>query len=279
MDVTRTLTVKELSPFGVELELDLRQELDPAEQEELRRLYGLHDLVVVKGPVLTMDQQIRAVGYLGPVLRTPDSVGEISRTSPIGLGGAELCFHSDYVYSPEPLWGISLHAVDVVDGETSTRFASGRVAYQALDPELRQRIATLSSLQVFGAALDRRNRHAEVDALPSTVHPLVWPHEGTGTSFLLAPEMTTDSIVGLEATESETLVQRLFTAMYGPSRISEHRWSLGDLVVWNNVSVMHARGDYSDVEHRVLQRAAIGTKGYYQLYPEMAAELDTSRWG
>lgn len=276
--MTRTLTVKELSPFGVELELDLRAELDPAEREELRRLYAAHDLVVVRGPVLTMDEQIRAVGYLGPVLRTSDSVGEISRTSPIGLGGAELCFHSDYVYSPEPLWGISLHAIDVVDGETSTRFASGRVAYASLDPELRRRIGEQSSLQVFGAALDRRNRRAEVASLPSTVHPLVWPHAGSGGSFLLAPEMTTDSIVGLGPSESEALVEQLFTAMYAPSRIYEHRWDLGDLVVWDNVSVMHARGDYSGVDHRVLQRVAIGLKGYFELYPEMAGELDMSRW-
>lgn len=235
--------------------------------------------MVVRGPVLSMDEQIRALSYLGPVLRTADSIGEISRTSPIGLGGAELCFHSDYVYSPEPLLGISLHAVDVVDGETSTRFASGRRAYESLDPALRARIDGLSTVQVFGVSLDRRNRHAEVPTLPSTAHPLVWPHEATGSHFLLAPEMTTDSVVGLDADESERLVGDLFAVMYDPANVLEHRWRLGDLVVWDNVSVMHARGDVSGLEHRVLQRVALGTKGYFDLYPEMAEALDTSRWG
>jgi taurine dioxygenase len=269
------IDARPLQPFGVEIDLDLAQPLSASEQDEFRRLYELHDLVVAHGAPMDMEQQARFMSYLGPVLRTEDSMGEISRESPIGLGGAALCFHSDYIYSPEPLLGISLHALDVVAGETSTRFASGRTAYESLGSD---DLAGLSSLQVFGDALDRRNRLAEVATLPSTAHPLVWDHPGSGGRFLLAPEMTTDSIVGLPASDSEALIERLFAAMYSPGNIVEHRWEPGDTVIWNNVSVMHARGDYSRTEHRVLQRVAIGTKGYFELYPEMAAELSRERW-
>jgi taurine dioxygenase len=264
-----------LSPFGVEIDLDLGHPLSTDQQDELRRLYSLHDLVVAHGDPMDMEQQVRVMSCLGPVLRTEDSMGEISRESPIGLGGAALCFHSDYIYSPEPLLGISLHALDVVAGETSTRFASGRTALAALGSD---ELDGLSSLQVFGDALDRRNRLAEVATLPHTAHPLVWDHPGTGGHFLLAPEMTTDSVVGLSSASSEALVARLFAAMYSPSNIVEHRWAPGDTVIWNNVSVMHARGDYSAIAHRVLQRVAIGTKGYFELYPEMAEALSTDRW-
>ena len=269
------ISARPLQPFGVEIDVDLAQPLSASEQDELRRLYSRHDLLVAHGARMGMEDQVRAMGYLGPVLRTEDSMGEISRESPIGLGGAALCFHSDYIYSPEPLLGISLHALDVVAGETSTRFASGRTAYESLGSD---DLAGLSSLQVFGDALDRRNRLAEVASLPSTAHPLVWDHPGTGGRFLLAPEMTTDSIVGLPASDSEALIARLFAAMYSPGNVLEHRWEPGDTVIWNNVSVMHARGDYSQTEHRVLQRVAIGTKGYFELYPEMAEQLSRERW-
>jgi taurine dioxygenase len=269
------IDAKPLLPFGVEIDLSLSDPLSAAQQDELRQLYSLHDLIVAHGDPMDMEQQVRVMSCLGPVLRTEDSMGQISRDSPIGLGGAALCFHSDYIYSPEPLLGISLHALDVVAGETSTRFASGRTALDELRSDA---LDGLSSLQVFGDALDRRNRLAEVATLPSTVHPLVWEHPGTGGHFLLAPEMTTDSIVGLSPTESEALVARLFAAMYSPPNVVEHRWAPGDTVIWNNVSVMHARGDYSATEHRVLQRVAIGTKGYFELYPEMADELSTDRW-
>jgi taurine dioxygenase len=262
-----TIPVRQLAPFGAELDLDLRAGLTPEQDAELRRLLAVHDLLVVRGAVLTMAEQERICGTLGPILAS-DS-GLMSRDTPIGLGGVALCFHSDYAYSPEPLLGISLHAVDVVDGETSTRFASGRFAYASLTAEVRSRVDHRRALQVFGAHLDRRNRRDELDpVLPSTVHPLVWPCEGG--AFLFAPEMTTDSIVDLLPDESEALLAVVFAALYGPGQVLEHQWRLGDLVVWDNRRVVHARGDTTGVSRRVLQRVTLGTKGYLDLYPELA---------
>jgi alpha-ketoglutarate-dependent taurine dioxygenase len=82
--------------------------------------------------------------------------------------------------------------------------------------------------------------------------------------------MTTDSIEGLDPEESEELIGALFQALYSDENVLEHRWSTGDLIVWNNVSVVHARGDVSELERRVLQRVTLGTKGYLDLYPELA---------
>ena len=262
------MKVSALEPFGVQIELDLSQPLDSTAEEQFRSLYERHDLVVVPGQRLTLDEQLRAIGYLGPVLRTPDSIGEISLHSSIGLGGAELCFHSDYAFSPEPLLGISLHAIDVIDGETSTRFSSGRRAYDHLDAELRRRVDGLRSLQVFGATLDRRNRAAELSPdLPRFEHPLVWT-ASDGGRFLFAPYMTTDSIVGLDPADSEELIGQLFAVLYGSANVLDHKWRLGDLVIWNNCSVTHARGDNTRNERRVLQRGTLGLKGYAELYPQ-----------
>jgi taurine dioxygenase len=267
--MTDVITASPLEPFGVDLDLDLRRELSEAEQAEFRRLYELHDLVLVRGPVLTMDEQMRVCELLGPVLMS--DTGLMSKDTAIGLAGVELCFHSDYAYSPEPLQAISLHAVDVVDGETSTRFAGGRHAYDSLAPDVQARVSDASALQVFGVRLDARNRLAELDpVLPSTAHALAPAHEATGSRYLFAPEMTTDSIVGLDADESEALLAQVFAALYGPGQVLEHRWSMGDFVLWNNTHVVHARGDSSMVERRVLQRVTLGTKGYLDLYPELA---------
>ena len=265
-DVISTLP---LEPFGVELELDLRRELSPEEQDEFRRLYEVHDLVLVRGDVITMDEQMRVCELLGPVLMV-DS-GLMSKETVIGLSGVELCFHSDYAYSPEPLQAISLHAVDVVEDETSTRFAGGRHAYESLAPATQARVTELEALQVFGVRLDARNRKADIDpVLPSTAHPLAAPHEATGSRYLFAPEMTTDSIVGLDPDDSEAVIDEVFAALYGPGQVLEHRWRLGDFVLWNNTRVVHARGDTSKIERRVLQRVTLGTKGYLDLYPELA---------
>ena len=267
--MTASITHRTLEPFGVELELDLREELSDEQRDELRRLLEVHDLLVVPGAVLTMDQQLAFGEVFGPVLMS-DS-GLMSNETVIGLNGVELCFHSDYGYSPEPLQAISLHAVDVVDGESSTRFADGRLGYDSLPPELQERVASMSSLQVFGACLERRNRASELDpVLPRTEHPLAPRHEGTAGRYLFAPEMTTDSVVGLPPEESEALLGIVFDALYRPEHVLEHRWDTGDLVIWDNTRVVHSRDDTSTVEHRVLQRVTLGEKGYLDLYPELA---------
>jgi taurine dioxygenase len=262
-----------LEPFGVEIDVDLAQ-ADDATLEAFRLAYAEHDLVLVRGQSLTMEQQIRVCEALGPVLLS-DS-GEMSRETVIGLAGVELCFHSDYGYSPEPLQGISLLALDVVDGETSTRFAGGRRAFAGLGAAARARLEPLRTRQVFGARLDARNRAADLDpVLPSTEHDLV-QHDDHG-AFLFAPQMTTDSIVGATDADSERTIAEVFDALYGEGRVLEHRWCRGDFVVWNNVSVVHARGDVSQVGRRLLQRVTIGTKGYLDLYPELANyEWDSS---
>ena len=263
-----TIPVRAIDPFGVELDIDARQPLDAAAEDELRSLFDRHDLLVVRGPILTMDEQLRFVGTLGPVLESDSGI--MAKDTPIGLNGVELCFHADYGYSPEPLLAISLHAIDVVDGETSTRFAGGAHAWSVLPDDTKRALEGRDGLQVFGARLDGRNRRASLDPrLPDTPHPIVQPHPAGGR-FVYAPEMTTDSVVGVDPDESERLVAELFDALYAPANVYEHRWNNGDLVIWNNVRVVHARGDVSAVGKRVHQRVTLGTKGYYDLYPELA---------
>jgi taurine dioxygenase len=267
--MSEVFATRPLEPFGVELVVDLRREFSAAEQAEFRRLFDLHDLLLVRGEVLTMDEQLRVCAPLGPVLDS-DS-GLMANDTVIGLAGVELGFHSDYGYSPEPLQAISLHAIDVVDGETSTRFASGRHGYESLSRPMQARVAELSALQVFGIKLNRRNRLAELDpVLPSTAHALAPLHEASGSRWLFAPEIMTDSIVGLPEDESDAIIAEVFAALYGPGQTLEHRWSAGDFVIFHNMRVVHARGDVSKVARRVLQRVTLGTKGYLDLYPHLA---------
>jgi len=254
-----------LKPFGVELHVDLREELSIEAVEELRRLYAGHDLLVVRDQHLTMEQQTRAVAHLGPVRRRGN--GLVAGDRSIGRG-AERCFHSDRGHTSEPLHALSLHAIDVVDGETSTRFASGRRAYDEAGRELRSRLEGLSALQVFGTRPDTRNRLADLDPrLPSTPHPVVQPHFGTGGAFLFAPEMTTDSIVGLPERESEAIIAEVFDLLYDDTNVLEHIWCIGDLVIWNNVAVVHAHADHSWADRLVLQRVTLGTTASVDLFP------------
>jgi taurine dioxygenase len=270
-DARTLLRPRALEPFGVELDLDLSVDLPAAARAGLRACLARHGVLVARGQRLGLEAQVRLMSWLGPVLRTPDSIGELSPDTPLGLDGAALCFHADYAFTPEPLLGISLHALEVAGPASPTRFASGQRAWRRLDPALRARVQGLRALQVFGARLDRRNRLAELDpALPRSAHPLVWD-DPEGGGFLFAPQMTTDSVVGWSPADSEALLAQLFAALYAPDNVREHRWRAGDLVIWDNRRVVHARAGVARAGRRVLQRVTTGTRSMFQLHPELAA--------
>ena len=79
--------------------------------------------------------------------------------------------------------------------------------------------------------------------------------------------MTTDSIVAHAPDRSEALVEELFAHLYDDSNVLEHLWCMGDLVIWNNVTVAHARADHPRVERRVLQRVTLGDEGLLRPLP------------
>ena len=51
----------------------------------------------------------------------------------------------------------------------------------------------------------------------------------------------THEVVGLPATESDELLDRLFERLYDPANVIEHEWGQGDLLVWDNLAVQHGR--------------------------------------
>ena len=262
-----TIASRPLDPFGAEIDVDLGAPLTTAQQDELRRLYATHDLLLARGQRLTMEDQVRVMGYLGPVLDTPDGRGQIRHDN--GLHTSALAFHSDLMFSPEPILGISLHTLEV--GDTSTRFADARLAYERLDPELRRRINGRDALHVFALDLSARNRDADVDAIyPRTTHPIVRSRPVTGAPILFVCRNQTDSIVGLAPDESEELLSALFAVLYDSSHVFEHTWRVGDIAIWDNLAVQHGRADITAHGPRVLQRVALGTRGIAEQHPELA---------
>ena len=54
--------------------------------------------------------------------------------------------------------------------------------------------------------------------------------------------MMTTELEGLPSDESEQILNDLFDVLYAPENSFEHDWRAGDLVVWDNLAVQHARG-------------------------------------
>jgi len=82
-------------------------------------------------------------------------------------------------------------------------------------------------------------------------------HPATKRPALFVNRLMTDSIVGMSREESESLLKRLFAHLEQPENIYEHVWRPGDVVIWDNLSTLHARTDFDPKERRALRRAAI----------------------
>ena len=187
------------------------------------------------------------------------------------LGVGELAFHSDLAFNPEPFLTISLHATDVEDGRSSTRFVDSCIGYRTLPEATKARLAGHDALHVFAVDMAGHNSDAP-EGLPRATHPLVMEHPRTGEPILYVNLNQTARIVGLAPQESADLLEALFEHLYREENVYEHRWRNGDLVMWDNLATQHARGNVSGVGRRTLQRVVLATKGFFEQNPQFSPE-------
>lgn len=268
-----------IEPFGAVVDLDINAPRDAATEEALRQLFDRHHLLVFRDQAVSHPDQIAFVSIFGkPLLSEQDGVGFISNEPGMGgLGDVELAFHSDLSFSPKPFDAICLHAVDVEDGRSSTRYIDSAMAYRRLPEALKGRIDAYNAMHVFGQSLSGRNTEDLPRDLPRSIHPLVLRHPRTGEKILYVNYNQTARIVELSREDSDALIEDLFACSYRPEAVYEHYWRMGDLVIWDNLAVQHARGDVSGVGKRTLQRVVAAEAGFFEQHPEFRVEQFMTR--
>ena len=247
--------------FGAEvLGTDLREPLSAELQQQLLNTFYERSLLVFPNQELTPQQHIEALRTFGEVAEdqafTKHGFGGVGYISNAIEGGyhprGEIEFHFDQINSAKPLCVISLYGIEVVPpgcgGET--RFASMKRAYSRLPSALRVRLDGLKARHVQ----DAPNRHYTES---TAVHPIALPHPVTGENILYLGRRHVDVILGLEKPESDALVDALLAYAYDPGSIYDHSWRPGDLVIWDNYSLQHARADFDPKYRRHLQKVRV----------------------
>ena len=238
--------------------------------------------MLFRGQQLSGERQVEVLSWFGPVLAEKMGaygyVSNVIEGAVVPEGG--LSFHSDFAFTPDPLEGISLHAIAVPASGAPTRFADAVRVVDRLSADLRARLERARILNVFdfGAPADGRMRVADLaPGSPSCVHDAIGRHRITGEPVVLAGEMHTDCVLGMGPDESEALLDELFAHLYAPDNVYEHEWAVGDLVIWDNLALQHGRPAFPDDEERTLQRVVLGTKGAAEIVPNLAALLAAAK--
>lgn len=262
------VNARPISPFGVEVELAEIPGKGSSEAEALRALYRRDGLLVVRGLRLSPEEQSRFCRLFGPVCDTPYDNFLVSNVDESGhLGKRELLWHNDVPYLPSPYLAGCLHALEVDPEAVGTRFASGYMALERMPEALRQKIEGLKALHVRERVFDRTNRLTDLrEGDMCTVHDVVRVSPETGRNYLFVNEAWTALIIGLPEEEGRALQEELNGHFYAPDAIYEHKWRAGDLVLWDNLALQHARG-MAGVGRRTLRRVTITELSYSEQYP------------
>lgn len=191
---------------------------------------------------------------------------------PIGIADAGQDWHTDMSYSRmiafvNVLYGIR---IPVRDGTPlgGTSFADMHAAYETLPDDVKQRIDGRTATHDFNKFWEmmRRERGSTRPPLtpeqrakkPPVSHPMVLVHPISGRKVLYANPGYTVSIDGMDPAESDELLGYLFQHQLDPKFQATHRWTPGDVLIWDNIGTLHnAVADYRPDEHRLIKRCQV----------------------
>jgi len=276
-----SLIVEPLSPvLGVSIRgLDLSRPLDDAAFAEVETLCNRHSVVAFRDQRISPEQHIafsRRFGALEihvqqrfhlaghPEILKVSNV--IENGQPLGLADAGHYWHSDLSYLAKPSLGSLLHAQEIPTDDGDTLFVNMAAAYRGLSPELQERLTQLYAVHDYQA---RNLKQASNSALrpilsaeqaarvPPVTHPVVRVHPATGERSLFVSEGFTTRIVGLDAAQSDTLLEELFAHSVRPEFQYRHRWQPHDLLFWDNRATMHFATGCAADKRRTLYRTTI----------------------
>ena len=226
------------------------------------------------------DSQIALGRRLGEVTESHPVVPGVDEQHPeiyaldSATGGFADVWHTDVTFVRRPPLGSVLRAVVLPPTGGDTQWADLELAYQSLSEPVRrladQLVAVHDGTREFGYYLAQREERTkwegeEFRALVPIEHPVVRVHPETGRRGLFVNPGFVSHIKDVSDAESRYLLDLFYAHITKPEHIVRHRWSVGDVVMWDNRSTVHyANRDYGDqrrVMHRITPRgdAPIGT--------------------
>ena len=259
-------------PCGTEiLNVDLTKGLDDARFQVIMDVWHRGRVIVFRDQKLEPEDQLRFGRRVGEpaIIHTEEFAGEdpaimyISNVKEDGefvhaLPLGEMMFHIDQCYKPNPAKATILYAMEIPKTGGNTLFADATAAYDTLDDDTKARLEGLRALNVYDYDAGATHTAAEVsEDAPRYEHPVVRTHPVTGRKSLFINRLMTRAIDGIDAEQSQALLDKLFDHLENPAFVYEHRWRLGDLLMWDNRCTLHARRDFDPSETRLMRRITV----------------------
>jgi taurine dioxygenase len=185
---------------------------------------------------------------------------------PIGLADAGTYFHTDYSYLEAPARATTLYSVQVPKKGGDTLFADQYAAYDGLSEGMKSTIESLVALHHYGNRddLDESSRtvasvlsEEQEQKMAWVRHAVARRHPITGRKALYAVSGSSFGIEGMPQDEALDLLDELKRHATQEKYQLRLKYGVGDVVVWDNASLLHSATLTDPADPRTLWRITI----------------------
>jgi taurine dioxygenase len=281
------------SAVGAEISgVDLSR-VSEAEFARIEQAWARHGALLFRDQKLTDDDLLafsRRFGELDPPpvqehgRQSPEGYPDIyvvsnvldDKGAPIGaLGAGEAVWHTDMSYLATPPVASMLYALEVPPTGGNTWLLGMQAAWSTLPDALKSQVRgrRIKHDGTYNSGGFLRKGVTPTDdphKAPGAWHPAVLAHPVTGAPMLYLGRRRNSYVEGLTPVESDALLDALWAHIERPDLRYEHRWRVGDLLLWDNRSTMHRRDPFDSATRRVMHRTQIKGKAAPRAWVEAA---------
>jgi alpha-ketoglutarate-dependent taurine dioxygenase len=172
-----------------------------------------------------------------------------------------LYWHLDGTMNKVPILASLLSSKVLAPSGGDTDFCNTYAAWDALPEQDKQQLEGLRVVHSAWTSLFYYDpeptlaKAREMMNIGEQELPLVWKHRSGRRSLILG--CTAHHVVGMSARDSTELLVRLREWATQPQLSYRHKWSVGDLVMWDNTGTMHRATPYDPMSGRMLHRTKL----------------------
>jgi taurine dioxygenase len=277
------LELREPAPgkIGAEIRLSLQSPLLSDDiRRRIKQLVYRYKLVVMRGMSLTTHEYVefaRNFGepqiYFQPNYHHPEhpeifvSANVPYKGEKFGVSGTGRYWHTDYQFFEQPLPFTMLYPQAFAPSARDTSYIDMQAVFERLPTSLRQRVEGIRARH--DAKLRYKVQAGDIDKsiaelleemariAPPTWHPAVIEHSETGCESLYLSPGFTVALEGLSHEANQRVLAELFEFITRPEHIHSHLWSTGDILLWDNRTLLHKASDTRKGEPSVSYRIGI----------------------
>jgi alpha-ketoglutarate-dependent taurine dioxygenase len=262
------LTTRDITPrIATEIRADKATLLSGEHAAKIREVLEQRGVLVFPRINFTDEEQVTFTQTLGTFAHElrGEKVFKITLDTKVNqqadyLKGS-LYWHLDGTMNEVPILASLLSSKVLAPSGGDTEFCNTYAAYEDLSDADKRQFERLRVMHSAWNTLFYYDPEPSIDMLRGMMSigdrelPLIWTHRSGRKSLILG--CTARHIVDMDFKKSAELLVQLRDWATQPQFVYRHKWSLGDLVIWDNTGTMHRATPYDPDSGRLLHRTKL----------------------